>query len=67
MKDILQQKNILIKVPKILKEKGYPQDVIDAIMGHADYTGVERKTLMAKLFLLLTNYVVFYLACAFQT
>lgn len=33
---------------KILKENGYEQDVLDAIMGHADYTGVTRETLMAK-------------------
>ncbi|MBS1272375.1 MAG: hypothetical protein MAGBODY4_01519 [Candidatus Marinimicrobia bacterium] len=33
---------------KILKEKGYPDDVTRAILSHADYTGVERKTLMEK-------------------
>jgi predicted hydrolase (HD superfamily) len=33
---------------KILKERGYPDDVTTAIMGHADYTGVARETLMAK-------------------
>ncbi len=33
---------------KILKEKGYPDDVIEAILGHADYTGVPRRSLMAK-------------------
>jgi putative nucleotidyltransferase with HDIG domain len=33
---------------KILKERGYPDDVTTAIMGHADYTGVPRETLMAK-------------------
>ncbi|RMG40126.1 MAG: HAD family hydrolase [Candidatus Dadabacteria bacterium] len=33
---------------KILEKLGYPQDMRDAIMGHAQYTGVERKTLMAK-------------------
>lgn len=33
---------------KILAEHGYPEDVRKAIMGHADYTGVPRDTLMAK-------------------
>ena len=31
-----------------LKERGYPELVTDAIMGHADYTGVPRDTLLAK-------------------
>lgn len=33
---------------KILAELGYPEDVREAIMGHAAYTGVERRTPMAK-------------------
>jgi putative nucleotidyltransferase with HDIG domain len=33
---------------KILTERGYPDDVKEAIMGHADYTGVPRETAMAK-------------------
>ena len=33
---------------EILKEKGLPQEWIDAILGHADYTGVSRETKMAK-------------------
>lgn len=33
---------------KILKELGYDEDILEAIMGHADYTGVPRNTLMAK-------------------
>ena len=33
---------------EILKGLGYSQDIQDAIMGHAEYTGVERKTLLAK-------------------
>ena len=32
----------------ILKEYGYEDDILDAIMGHADYTGVSRNSLMAK-------------------
>jgi len=33
---------------KILKEHGYEENILDAIMGHADYTGVPRTSLMAK-------------------
>jgi putative nucleotidyltransferase with HDIG domain len=33
---------------KVLEERGYPEDVRRAIMGHADYTGVPRDTLMAR-------------------
>ncbi|RMD86104.1 MAG: HDIG domain-containing protein, partial [Candidatus Dadabacteria bacterium] len=33
---------------EILREQGYDEEIIEAIMGHALYTGVERKTLMAK-------------------
>jgi putative nucleotidyltransferase with HDIG domain len=33
---------------KILEEKGYPEGVTRAILGHALYTGVPRDTLMSK-------------------
>ena len=33
---------------KILRERGYPEEVVRAILGHADYTGVPRDSLMAK-------------------
>ncbi len=33
---------------KILREKGYPEEIIQAILGHAVYSGVPRETLMAK-------------------
>ncbi len=33
---------------RILTERGWPADVREAIMGHADYTGVARATTMAK-------------------
>lgn len=33
---------------KILKAHGYPQEITDAIMGHANYTGVPRESMMAK-------------------
>jgi len=33
---------------KVLRELGYSEDVIQAILGHATYTGVLRKSLMAR-------------------
>src|SRR5688572_23510433 len=33
---------------RILREKGYPDDVLQAILGHATYTGVARETRMAR-------------------
>jgi hypothetical protein len=33
---------------RYLREQGYPEEVLDAIMGHADYTGVPRETPLAK-------------------
>ena len=32
----------------VLRQRGYPDDVLQAILGHATYTGVPRKTRMAK-------------------
>ena len=33
---------------KLLKELGYPEEMRTAILGHADYSGVPRETLLAK-------------------
>ena len=33
---------------KILREKGYPEEVLHAIMGHAEYSGVKRESRMDK-------------------
>ncbi|MEP7064961.1 MAG: HD domain-containing protein [Gemmatimonadota bacterium] len=33
---------------RILREKGYPEDMLQAILGHATYCGVPRETQMAK-------------------
>lgn len=33
---------------RILKEAGYPDDILEAILGHAGYSGVPRRTRMAK-------------------
>ena len=33
---------------RVLRERGYPDDVLEAILGHASYSGVTRVTRMAK-------------------
>src|SRR5678815_5498753 len=33
---------------RILRGKGYPEDILQAILGHATYSGVARETMMAK-------------------
>ncbi|MEK6825355.1 MAG: HD domain-containing protein [Nanoarchaeota archaeon] len=33
---------------KILKDKGYPAEIIEAILGHAEYSGVKRASNLAK-------------------
>jgi len=37
-----------MKGSEILEEKGVPEEIRTAILGHANYTGVPRETLMAK-------------------
>ena len=33
---------------RILRERGWPEDILEAVMGHGNYTGVPRVTLLAK-------------------
>ncbi len=33
---------------RILRERGWPEDILEAVMGHAQYSGVPRVTPMAK-------------------
>jgi putative nucleotidyltransferase with HDIG domain len=33
---------------RILRSRGYPEDILQAILGHATYSGVARETMMAK-------------------
>ena len=33
---------------RLLRSRGYPEDVLQAILGHATYTGVKRESRMAK-------------------
>lgn len=50
---------------KILTDMGYPKDIIDAIGGHAEHTGVKRETLMAKTLFAVDELSGFLLACAY--
>jgi len=49
---------------KVLRERGYPDEVCEAIMGHADYTGVPRTSLMAKVLYAVDELCGFLVACA---
>src|SRR5438270_3349428 len=49
---------------KELERLGYPQDVIDAVAGHAEFLGVPRETLMAKALYAVDEMSGFVSACA---
>jgi len=49
---------------KILRERGWPQEWIDAIASHADYMGVPRDTPMAKTLFAVDELAGFLTACA---
>ena len=53
-----------LKGSQILSDRGYPEDVRRAILGHADYTGVPRDTLMAKSLFACDELAGFITACA---
>jgi putative nucleotidyltransferase with HDIG domain len=47
-----------------LEQRGYPQDVIDAVAGHAEFMGVPRETQMAKTLFAVDELSGFVAACA---
>lgn len=51
---------------KILKEKNYPSQIIEAILGHALYSGVPRVSNMAKVLFAVDELSGFILACAYM-
>ena len=53
-----------LKGSEILKEKGYPEDVRTAILGHATYTGVPRDSQMAKALYACDELCGFIMACS---
>jgi putative nucleotidyltransferase with HDIG domain len=53
------------KGAEILREKGYPEEVITAIMGHATYTGVARESQAAKTLFAVDELVGFMFAVTY--
>jgi putative nucleotidyltransferase with HDIG domain len=49
---------------RTLRALGYPEDVLRAILGHADYTGVVRESLMAKTLYAVDELAGLCTACA---
>jgi putative nucleotidyltransferase with HDIG domain len=50
---------------KYFKEQDYPQDIIDAILGHATYSNTPRVTTMAKALYAVDELCGFVMACAY--
>lgn len=53
-----------VKGSEILKERGYAEEIRRAILGHADYTGVPRDTLLARVLFACDELAGFITACA---
>lgn len=53
-----------LKGSEILKEKGVSEEIRRAILGHADYTGIPRDTLLAKTLFACDELAGFITACA---
>ena len=53
-----------LKGSEILKEKGYPEDIRRAILGHADSSGVSRDSLIAKALFACDELAGFITACS---
>jgi putative nucleotidyltransferase with HDIG domain len=53
------------KGSEVLRGEGYPEVMIEAILGHADYTGVARVTPLAKALFASDELTGFLFACAY--
>ena len=53
-----------LKGSEILKQRGYPEELRRAILGHADYTGVPRDTILAKALFACDELAGFITACS---
>ena len=51
-------------VLRLMEERNWPQDVIDAVAGHAPFLGVPRETLLAKCLFAVDELSGFIAACA---
>ncbi|GBD31601.1 MAG: HDIG domain-containing protein [Gemmatimonadales bacterium] len=49
---------------RLLRERGFPEELCRAILGHASYTGVPRDTLLAKTLFAVDELCGFLVACA---
>ncbi len=49
---------------RLLRERGWPEEWVRAVAGHADYMGVPRDTLMAKTLFAVDELAGFLTACA---
>jgi predicted hydrolase (HD superfamily) len=53
-----------LKGSEILKQQGYSEEIRRAVLGHADYTGVPRDTLMARVLFACDELAGFITACS---
>ena len=51
----------------VLRERGWPEDICQAVLGHATHTGVPRETLMARVLYACDELCGFLVACALVT
>ena len=49
---------------KILRDRGWPDEIVTAVLGHATYTGVPRDTRMAKALFAVDELSGFMIGCA---
>jgi len=49
----------------VLRERGYPEEMIQAILGHAEYTGTPRESLLARTLFAVDELAGFITACAY--
>jgi len=49
---------------EILRQRGYPEAVVRAVLGHGNHTGVPRDTLMARTLFAVDELCGFVIACA---
>lgn len=54
-----------VKGAEVLRAKGYPEDVVRAILSHADWGGVPRDTPIARTLFAVDELVGFLFACAY--
>ncbi|HVP14325.1 MAG TPA: HD domain-containing protein [Terriglobales bacterium] len=52
---------------KVLRQRGWPEDICRAVLGHASYTGVPRDTPMARALYACDELCGFLVACALVT